>query len=205
MTLRVEGSSGGNYSEINSVVLVVVMSDSFATSWTVFHQAPLSMRYPSKTTGIGWYFLLQGIFYCIAGGFFTDWGTRGLIWERNAGNFVLLNVCTQSLLALCDHMDCSPPGCSLHGISQARILEWVAISFSRGSSQPRDRTWISCIGRRILYLCHLRSPLILSYIAFSSQSNGTVSWWRVFKLEFEFYLQFLLHSSSVVVFGFLIS
>ena len=37
-------------------------------------------------------------------------------------------------------MDCSPPGSSVHGISQARILEWVAISFSRGSSQPRDRT-----------------------------------------------------------------
>ena len=37
-------------------------------------------------------------------------------------------------------MDCSPPGSSVHGISQARILEWVAISFSRGSSQPRDQT-----------------------------------------------------------------
>ena len=39
---------------------------------------------------------------------------------------------------LCDPMDCSPPGSSVHGISQARILEWVAISFSRGSSRPRD-------------------------------------------------------------------
>ena len=38
----------------------------------------------------------------------------------------------------CDPMDCSPPGSSVHGISQARILEWVAISLSRGSSQPRD-------------------------------------------------------------------
>ena len=41
---------------------------------------------------------------------------------------------------LCDPMDCSPPDSSVHGISQARILEWVAISFSRGSSRPRDRT-----------------------------------------------------------------
>ena len=40
-------------------------------------------------------------------------------------------------------MDCSPPGSSVHGFSQARILQWVAISFSRGSSQPRDRTWVS--------------------------------------------------------------
>ena len=51
----------------------------------------------------------------------------------------------------CDSMDCSPPGSSVHGISQARILEWVAISFSRASSQPRDQTHISCIGRQILY------------------------------------------------------
>ena len=48
-------------------------------------------------------------------------------------------------------MDCSPPGSFIHGISQARILEWAAISFSRGSSQPRDRTPISCIDKQILY------------------------------------------------------
>ena len=45
---------------------------------------------------------------------------------------------TQSCLTLCDPMDCSLPGSSLHRILQARVLEWVAISFSRGSSQPRD-------------------------------------------------------------------
>ena len=63
-------------------------------------------------------------------------------------------VCAQSYLTLCDTMDCSLPGSSVHGILQARILEWVAISFSRGSSQPRDWTcisWISCTGRQILY------------------------------------------------------
>jgi len=42
-------------------------------------------------------------------------------------------------------MDCSPPGFSVHGILQARILEWVAIPFSRGSSQPRDQTQVSHI------------------------------------------------------------
>ena len=46
---------------------------------------------------------------------------------------------------LCDPMDCSPPGSSVHGILQARILEWVAISFSRGSSSPRDQTQVSCV------------------------------------------------------------
>ena len=44
---------------------------------------------------------------------------------------------------LCDSMDCSPPGSSVHGNSQAKILEWVAIPFSKGSSQPRDRTSVS--------------------------------------------------------------
>ena len=48
--------------------------------------------------------------------------------------------CVQLCPTLCDPMDCGPPGSSVHGIFQARILEWVAISFSRGSSHPRDRT-----------------------------------------------------------------
>ena len=49
---------------------------------------------------------------------------------------------------------CNPPGSSVHGILQARILEWVDISYSRGSSQPRDWTHVSCIfciGRQIVY------------------------------------------------------
>ena len=50
----------------------------------------------------------------------------------------------------CDPMDCSPPGSSVHGILQAGILEWVAVSYSRGSSRPRDRTCVSCVGRQIL-------------------------------------------------------
>ena len=50
--------------------------------------------------------------------------------------------------ALCDPMDCSPPGSSAHGILQARILEWVVISFSRGSSQPSDQTQVSRIAGR---------------------------------------------------------
>ena len=57
----------------------------------------------------------------------------------------------KSCLTLYNRIDCSPSGFSVHGISQARLLEWVAISFSRGSSQPRDWTHISCIGRQILY------------------------------------------------------
>ena len=52
---------------------------------------------------------------------------------------------TQSCLTLCDPVDCNLPGSSVHGIFQAMVLEWIAISFSRGSSQPRDRTQVSHI------------------------------------------------------------
>ena len=55
----------------------------------------------------------------------------------------------QSCLTLYDPMDCSLPGSSVHGVLQARILEWVAIPFSRGSSWPRDRTWVSCTASRV--------------------------------------------------------
>ena len=62
---------------------------------------------------------------------------------------------TQSCPTLCDPMDCSPSGSSVHGIFQAIVLEWIAISFSRGSSQPRDRTQGSNPGllhcRQMLY------------------------------------------------------
>ena len=69
-------------------------------------------------------------------GFIFPWGLK---WSEVA----------QSCPTLCDPMDCSLPGSSVHGIFQARELEWVAISFSRGSSWPRDRTQVSCIvGRR---------------------------------------------------------
>ena len=54
----------------------------------------------------------------------------------------------QSCLTLCDPMDCRSPDSSVRGIFQARILEWVAIPFSRGSSQPRDRTRVSCTAGR---------------------------------------------------------
>ena len=64
-----------------------------------------------------------------------------------------LRVCLviQSCRTLPHSMDCSPPGSSIHWISQARVLEWVAISSSRGSSPPRHQARISCTGRRILY------------------------------------------------------
>ena len=66
-------------------------------------------------------------------------------------------------------MDCSPPGSSVHEIFQARILEWVAISSSRGSSQPRDPTHVCCIGRWVLY--H-QSHLMYIYVSRSVVSDS---------------------------------
>jgi len=78
-----------------------------------------------KNTGVGCHFLLQSI------------------RVKNESEV------TQSCPTPSDPMDCSPPGSSIHGSFQARVLEWVAISFSRGSFWPRDRIQVSCIaGRR---------------------------------------------------------
>ena len=70
------------------------------------------------------------------------------LWRVDSIQGKIKVLVTQLCLTLCDPMNCSPPGFSVHGIIQARILEWVVISFSRGSSQPRDRTHVSCIAGR---------------------------------------------------------
>ena len=67
----------------------------------------------------------------------------------------------QSCLTLCDSMDYSPPGFSVHEILQARILEWVAMPLSRGSSGPRDRTSVSWIGGRFFTTEPLGKPNIV--------------------------------------------
>ena len=90
----------------------------------------------------------------------TSWGPHSRELLNKAGGFQPAWAanpssldCTQLCPTLCYPMDCSPPGSSVHWILQATILEWVAISFSRGSSQPRDQTHVSCIGREILNHC----------------------------------------------------
>ena len=60
-------------------------------------------------------------------------------------NPYVLVLVAQLCPTFCDCMDCSPPGSSVHGILQARIVGWIAIPFSWGSFRPRDRTWVSCI------------------------------------------------------------
>ena len=66
-----------------------------------------------------------------------------------------------SCLTLCDPMDHSPPGSSVHGILQARILEWVAISSSRRSYWPRSQTQVSCVARRFFTVRATREAHII--------------------------------------------
>ena len=63
-----------------------------------------------------------------------------------------------------DPMDCSLPGSSVHGILQARILEWAAISFSRRSFQPKDQIWVSCIAGKFCTISAMRDAPYISWI-----------------------------------------
>ena len=89
-------------------------------------------------------------------------------------NSVCVCVHAQSLsVSLCNPMNYSPQVSSIHGIFQARILEWVAISHSRGSSRPKERTHVSCIGRWVLYLCAAWEPTGKERTPLSSTSGAT--------------------------------
>ena len=72
----------------------------------------------------------------------------------------------QSCPTVCDPMNYSLPHSSVHGIFQARVLEWVSISFSRGSSWPRDQIWVSCIVGRRFTIWAIREEMILEIIFF---------------------------------------
>ena len=93
------------------------------------------------------------------------------IWRgdhsQNQWNFWKVKVkseVAQSCLTLCDPMDCSLPGFSIHGIFQARVLEWVAISFSRGYSRPRDGTQVSRIAGRCFTVWDTREAQVIWFI-----------------------------------------
>ena len=94
---------------------------------------------PSNMQGL-WLPVLRGLFI-----FYTS--------------FVVVLI-AQACLTLWDPVDCSPPGSPVHGILQARILEWVAMTSSRGSSQPRDWTQVSCIAGRFFTIWTTREALL---------------------------------------------
>ena len=72
----------------------------------------------------------------------------GKEYEKEHPNICVVVQLLSCVLLFCDPMDYNPPDSSVHGIFQTRILEWVVISFSRGSSRPRDRTQDSCLAGR---------------------------------------------------------
>ena len=141
----------------------------FATPWTVAYQAPLSMGFSRQECWSGLPCPPPGglpnpgmepepvslMSPALAGRFFTtrkqtmvtrekgEIGRLGLTYTHCGSVLV-----AQSCLTLCNRVDYSLPGSSVHGILQARILEWVAMPSSRGSSQPRDRIWVSSIAGR---------------------------------------------------------
>ena len=80
-------------------------------------------------------------------------------YARLRWSFCCRYLVAKSCPALCDLVDCSPPGSSIHGVLQARMLERVAISFSRGSPRPRDQTQVSCTSGRFLTTEPPRKPL----------------------------------------------
>ena len=102
----------------------------------------------------------------LAGRFFTTSST----WEAQINALVLV---AQLCPTFCDPMGYSLPGSSVHGILQARILKWVAIPFFRGSSWPRDQTWVSLIAGRFFTiwatreaLFNIQKSIIFQYISF---------------------------------------
>ena len=99
--------------------------------------------------------------------------------EQTGGRYHICCCClvTKPCLTLCNSMNCSPLGPSVHGISQARILEWVAISLSRGSSRLRDRTCVSCSGRQILNATREAHEFSYRWAIFGTQI------WRLLQTE----------------------
>ena len=108
---------------------------------------------------------------------------------------------TQSCPTLCDPMDCSLPGSSVHGIFQARVLEWVAICFSSGSSQPRNQTWVSFIvGRCFYHLSHQGSPYIKEILqepCCQASGSPTCSYWIFLRWDPWPELDWILQSLSL--------
>ena len=148
---------------------MALVPDRSSNRWP--HQRHLDGNIIAFTTLLGE--VIKGTFIHFMKGFFffACWHQNArIIWAKQVyalvkkpaafallqQNTVCVCVCSVSLSCptLCHSMDCSPPASLVHGILQTRILEWVAISYSRRSSPPRDWTHISCVsctGGRILY------------------------------------------------------
>ena len=95
----------------------------------------------------------------------------GAWWTHIVEKYLLSVSVAQSCPTLYNPMDCNPQGFPLHGIPQARILEWVVSPFSRGSSQSRDQTQVSCIAGRLYHLSYQGDPLSQELMSIKHQSQ----------------------------------
>ena len=136
-----------------------------ATPWPVTYQAPLSMWLPRQGYRSRLHFLFQGIFptqglnLCL-----LHWQEDSLLLSHqgNSNKYMKVKVAQWSP-TLCDPMDYT-----VHGILQARILEWVAFPFSRGSSKPRDQIQVSCIAGRFFTNWAIRKAWITTRNSFKT-------------------------------------
>ena len=129
-----------------AVVQLLIHVQIFMTASTVAGQASLSFKSPrvcSNSCLLSWWChptISSSVTpFSSYPQYFKDYGMSSNYLSSNLG------LVFRSHLTLWDPMDCHPPGSSVHGTFQARIVEWVANAFSRGSSWPRDWTWVSCI------------------------------------------------------------
>ena len=146
---------------------------------------PLVLMKCASLGGTGWYLSWTQVPFSLVSFFF--WSFSFTHFRKLSQLFGCL-ICSaaaaakslQSCPTLCDPIDSSPPGSSVPRILQARTLEWVAISFCRGSSQPRDRTQVSCIASRRFNLWATRERSFnwggkgqCNSLKFNGKSNNT--------------------------------
>ena len=146
----------------------------FATPWTVACQAPLFMGFSRQEYWSGLPFPPPGDL--------PNPGIHPRSSARVGRFFTTKSEAAQSCPTLGHPMDCSLPGSSLHGILWEKVLEWVAISFSRGSSRPRDRTRVSRIPGRLFNLWATRegSPsLPLNHLGNPICTNLNSQFWQM--------------------------
>ena len=167
--------------------------------------------FPGKNSGVGCHFLLQGIFHTqgiepassVSPALQADslllthpissnssfYLGHSLFWITILYQFVCTVPCSvaQVCPTLYNPVNCSPPGSSAYGSFQARIMEWVAISYSSGSSQPRDQTGISCITTGKPTNTGMSSLLLLQCIFLTQESNWGLPHcrWIFYQLSYE--------------------
>ena len=162
-------------------------------SWELMHKVSPSHLYESApthhcTTSANYHLQAQTSLFCVGTKLKSTW--MSYLFNIIKGKMDTLSSCktfpifhvsyglcsvTQSCPTLCDPMDCSPPGSSVHGILPARILEWVAMPFSRASSQPRDQTQVSCTAGRFFTIWAIREALAMVTVI----KNDFPSLWEI--------------------------